>query len=222
MMIMTYAEKNWGDCSNAVAYSLNFVQICYLADNKGWSDFFTSSCNLCERYDVQIKNLQYPKSRFSKKDYYYLDIGYYGVSSNLYNDMVNFGVSEENFKPIYNSDKTLILGYQIVPIHILPPIFDKNYMTEVDVCHKCGCKIYDYSFDSNNDIAYNRLGYPVYITEKALENIKSLNGTFENIDIIISLDLYEYLIKKYPKLECRPVFVGDLKQDREYIRLSKI
>ena len=62
MMTMTYAEKNWGDCSNAVAYSLNFVQICYLADSKGWSDFFTSSCISCERYDVQIKILQYPKS----------------------------------------------------------------------------------------------------------------------------------------------------------------
>ncbi len=219
---MTYAEKMWGDCSNAVAYSLNFVQICYLADSKGWLDFFTSSCNLCERYDIQIKNLQYPKSRFSKKDYYYLDIGYYGVSLNLYNDMIKFGVSEDNFKPIYNSNETLILGYQIVPTHILPPIYDKNYMIEIDECRKCGRKFYEYSDCANSDIAYDKLGYPVYITEKVLENIKSLNGTYENTDTIISLELYEYLIKKYPKLECRPVFVGDLKQDREYIRLCKI
>lgn len=221
MMTMTYAEKNWGDCSNAVAYSLNFVQICYLADSKGWSDFFTSSCSFCERFDVQIENLQYPKSRFSKKDYFYLDIGYYGVSTNLYNDMIEFGVNKNNFKPIYNTDKTLILGYQIVPMNILSPIFDKNYMTEVDVCHKCGSKIYEYFDDSNSDVAYDGLGYPVYITEETLENLKSVNGTFENTDTIISLELYEYLIKKYPKLECRPVFVGDLKQDGEYIRLSK-
>ena len=220
-MTMTYAEKHWGDCSNAVAYSLNFVQICYLSDSKGWYDFFKSSCDVCERYDLQIKSLQYPKSRFSKKDYYYLDVGYYGVSTNLYNDMVEFGVSDENFKPIYNTDKTLVLGYQIVPINILPPIFDNNYMTEVDVCDECGSKIYEYSDDSNNDIAYERLGYPVYINEKTLESVKSLNGTFEKTDTIISLELYEYLIKKYPKLECRPVFVGDLKQDKEYIRLSK-
>ena len=220
-MTMTYAEKHWGDCSNAVAYSLNFVQLCYLADNKGFSDFFTSSCDLCERFDIQMKNLQYPKSRFSKKDYFYLDIGYYGVSANLYNDMIEFGVSDENFKPIYNTDKTLVLGYQIVPINILPPIFDNNYMTEVDVCDECGSKIYEYSDDSNNDIAYERLGYPVYINEKTLESVKSLNGTFEKTDTIISLELYEYLIKKYPKLECRPVFVGDLKQDKEYIRLSE-
>ena len=220
-MTMTYAEKHWGDCSNAVAYSLNFVQICYLADDKGFSDFFTSSCDLCERFDIQMKNLQYPKSRFSKKDYFYLDIGYYGVSANLYNDMIEFGVSDENFKPIYNTNKTLVLGYQIMPINILPPIFDNNYMTEVDVCNKCGSKIYEYLDDANNDIAYERLGYPIYINEETLESVKSLNGTFEKTDTIISLELYEYLIKKYPKLECRPVFVGDLKQDKEYIKLSK-
>lgn len=219
-MRMTFAEKNWGDCSNAVAYSLNFVQLCYLADSKGFSDFFTSSCDSCERYDLQINNLHYPKSRFSKKDYFYLDIGYYGVSTNLYYDMIEFGVSNENFKPIYNTDKTSILGYQIVPINILPPIFVNNCMIEVDVCHKCGGKNYEYSDDAHNDIAYGRLGYPIYITEEALESVKSLNRTFENTDIIISLELYEYLIKKYLKLECRPVFIGDLKQDSEYIRLT--
>ena len=48
----------------------------------------------------------------------------------------------------------------------------------------------------------------------ALKNLKSLNRTFENTDTIISLELYEYLIKKYPKLECRPVFVGDLNEWR--------
>lgn len=222
MRTMTYAEKNWGDCSNAIAYSLNFVQMCYLADSKGWFDFFKSSCSSCERYDVQFENLQYPKSRFSKKDYFYLDIGYYGVSTNLYNDMLEFGVGKDNFKPIYNTDKTLILGYQIVPINILPPIFDNNCMTEVDVCHKCGGRIYEYSDDTNSEMAYDRLGYPLYITEVVSQNLKDINGTFENTDTIISLDLYNYLIKKYPKLECRPVFIGDLKQDREYIRLNII
>lgn len=30
---MTYAEKKWGDCSNAVAYQFNFVKLVY-----GYSD----------------------------------------------------------------------------------------------------------------------------------------------------------------------------------------
>ena len=218
---MTYAEKNWGDCSEAVAYSLNFVQLCYLSDSKGFSDFFTSSCSFCESYDIQTKNLQYSKSRFSKKDYYYLDIGYYGVSFNLYNDMIEFGVKKDNFKPIYNSNGTLILGYQIIPKHILLPIFNVNCMEEIEVCNKCYKKIYEYSDDAKNDIAYNRLGYPIYVTREVLENIKHLNATLESQDPIISLDLYKYLIKKYPKLECRPVFLGDLKQDKEYNRLCQ-
>jgi hypothetical protein len=41
---------------------------------------------------------------------------YYGVSTNLYENMIEFGVSKDNFKPIYNTDNTLVLGYQIIPI----------------------------------------------------------------------------------------------------------
>ncbi len=218
---MAYAEKIWGDCRSAVAYSMNFVQICYLSDSKGFSDFFTSSCDICESYDIQIKSLEYPKSRFSKKDYFYLDIGYYGISNKMYNDIINFGISKDNFKPIYSSNKDIVLGYQIIPQHVLSPVFDVNGMEEYVVCDKCRKSSYEYCDDTQNDIAYNKLGYPIYITKNAFENLEDLNGTFENQDIIISLELYNYLIDKYPKLECRPVFVGNIKQDKEYIRLHK-
>ncbi len=216
---MTYAEKIWGDCRDAIAYSLNFVQICYLANNKGVSDFFTSSCDFCECYDLQTKDLEYPKSNFSKKDYYYLDIGYYGVSEKMYNDIIYFGVSKNNFNPIYNSHQSAILGYQITPQHILPPVFDVNGVEEIKICNKCGKKNYEYFDETKNDIAYNKLGYPLYLTENAFKNLKDINITFEGQDTIISLNLYNYLIKKYPKLECRPVFVGKISQDKEYIRL---
>lgn len=58
--------------------------------------------------------------------------------------------------------------------------------------------------------------------QDALNEIESVNGLYENNDdvVIISLDLYNYLISKYPRLECRPVFIGSVYEDSEYLRLS--
>lgn len=66
---------------------------------------------------------------------------------------------------------------------------------------------------------YNRLGCPVYVSEEAfkkMEDINCLDGEVGSYTVIISLELYNYLLKKYPRLECRPVFIGDVKQDKEY------
>ena len=38
-----------------------------------------------------------------------------------------------------------------------------------------------------------------------------------------SLEIYNYLIEKYPRLECRPVFLGNVKDDDpEYKRLKAL
>ena len=215
---MTFAEKKWGDCSKAVAYNLNFVQMCYLSGSKGHSDFFTSSCKKCEEYDIQIKDLEYPKSSFSKKDYFELQIGGYGVSQKLRDDMIAFGVSEDNFRPIYTAKHKDVLGYQICPVNKLPPIYHYNCQQAVPVCDECGFEIYEYTDDSYSNEVYKHLGYPKYLTKDELKSVGHLSGTYEWNDPIISLELYNYLLKKYPRIECRPVFLGTVYEDKEYIR----
>ncbi len=218
---MTFAEKHWGDCSKAVAYNLNFVQMCYLSGSKGCADFYTSTCKECEGYDIQIKDLEYPKSGFSKKDYFELQTGGYGVSEKLRNDMVSFGVNEENFRPIYTAKHDAVLGYQICPVNRLLSIYHYNSRQIVPVCDKCGAVIYEYSDDICIDNVYTHIGYPLYLSENELIHLGHLSGTFENNDPIISLELYNYLLGKYPRIECRPVFLGTIYEDKEYIRTHR-
>lgn len=215
----TYAEKIWGDCSEAVAYELNFVQMCYASESASWLDYYDVLCDKCNKIK-QRKDFVYPKGSFSKKDYYILDFYCYGVSEKLKQDMISFGVSENIFRPIYSSRGNLVLGYQIVPINILPPIYKENGMSETSCCRQCGRKIYEIKDDLCSTEAYGGLGYPTYITQEALNKIQDVNGLYENNDnVIISLSLYNHLIEKYPRLECRPVFLGSVYNDGEYIRL---
>lgn len=221
--MLTFAEKYWGDCSKAVAYTLNFVQMSYASDSFTWTDYFDSVCPHYEDLSIQIKNFEFPKHSFSKKDYYQLQVGGYGVSQKLMEDMIAFGVEKENFKPIYYSrDHHTILGYSISPIRTLPPICEQNLYKKRCVCKQCQFYIYDI-IDSKSDWdAYNGVGYPDYFSQEALDSLDMIARKTESNDVIISLELYNYLIEKYPRLECRPVFLGNLKtDDREYLRLHK-
>lgn len=218
----TYAEKKWGDCSNAVAYSLNFVQMCYQSGSRNWDDFYTFPCNVCET-PVQFLDFDYPKGSFSKKDYFILDELVYGVSEKLKNDMLKFGISEELFRPIYTKKIDVVLGYQIVPKNILPLTYKENGMYEYSKCEKCGRIQYELYDEIAFMKVYNDMGFPVYITQEALDAMEDINGLGERPenDIIISLELYNYLIEKYPRLECRPVFLGTLYEDNEYLKEKK-
>ena len=213
----TYAEKNWGDCSEAVAYSLNFVQMCYISGD--FSRFFNVVCDECE-HNVQVKSFEYSKGNFSKKDYYILDMLVYGVSEKLKNDMVAFGISEDLFKPIYTKKHDVILGYQIVPKNILPLTYKENGMYEYSRCKKCGKIQYELYDKIAFMKVYHDLGFPVYINQSAFDAMEDVNALGERPgnDVIISLDLYNYLIEKYPRLECRPVLLGSVYEDKEYIK----
>ncbi len=213
----TYAEKNWGDCSEAVAYSLNFVQMCYVSG--AWGRFYDIDCDECE-HDIQVKSFEYPKGSFSKKDYYILDMLVYGVSEKLKNDIITFGISEDLFRPIYTKKHDVVLGYQIVPKNILPLTYKENGMYEYSKCKKCG----NVQYERYNELAfmkvYNDMDFPVYINQDALRKLEHINalGEYPENSVIISLDLYNYLIKKYPRLECRPVYVGSVYEDKEYLK----
>ncbi len=224
---MTFAEKNWGDCSEAVAYELNFVQQCDVYDNETYYDYFVEDCT-CGLKNRQIKNLQFPKGGFSKKDYYDLLIDGLGVSAKMKNSIVSFGVDESIFRPVSTKTNT-ILGYQLVPKTVLPNICEFNDTRAIYTCPKCGEQKFevmyyggDYDIDGDFDRrAYNGVGYPTYICEDVLKIIEreKIVKTREFSNIIISLDLYNYLIKLFPRLECRPVFIGNLKDNKEYKRI---
>ena len=215
----TYAEKHWGDCSNAVAYKLNFVQLCYGYDSDASADFYASKCPHVDDLSIQIRNFETPKSGFSKKDYFQLFSYHMGVSEKMKKDMIAFGVEEENFRPIYTRKHDIVLGWQISPIHILPPIYSLNGGKEIVRCPICDLREIEYSDEVAHWQAYNRLGFPVYISTDVLQQMKPLNGAYEDSRrVIISLDLYNYLLKRYPRIECRPVFLGDVTQDKQYRR----
>lgn len=217
---MTYAEKKWGNCEKAVAYQFNFVKLCYGYSNDCYNDYFYL-CSKCGRPIKQKKDLECPKSSFPKnKDYYLLFTYDSGISKKLRNDMLDFGIEKDNFRPVYARNHNDILGYQVTPKNMLPSITANNAEKQTFYCKKCGVKEFecdDYYFET-----YNRLGCPVYISKEALNKMKHINcldGEVGSYTVIISLELYNYLIEKYPRLECRPVFLGNIKNDPEYIKL---
>lgn len=220
---MTYAEKKWGDCSKAVAYQFNFVKLVYRYSADCYDDYFYM-CPKCKNEIKQKKDYEYPKSSFPKnKDYYLLDTYDSGVSEKLKNDMLEFGIAESNFRPIYSRKHNEILGYQVTPKNILPSITENNAERQIFYCEHCKTKKFEVD-DSYFD-AYNRLGYPVYVSKEAfdkMEHINCLDGEVGSYTVIISLELYNYLIEKYPRLECRPVFIGNVKNDPEYKRLNQL
>lgn len=217
----TYAEKSWGDCSKAVAYSLNFVQLCYGYGNDCYMDYF-ELCPSCGHEIRQIKAYEYPKSGFSKKDYFLLDTYEYGVSDKLKADMITFGVSPGIFKPVYTRKHDAILGWYLVPGTTLPEVYEHNCMTKNVICRDCWYTLYEYDESACTNEVYGGLGYPLYIDEKALSALDSIAKTTEygNRDVLISLDLYNFLIEKYPRLECRPVFLGNIRNDPEFLRVN--
>lgn len=219
---MTYAEKKWGDCSKAVAYQFNFVKLVYRYSADCYDDYFYL-CPKCKNEVEQKKDYEYPKSSFPKnKDYYLLDTYDSGVSEKLKNDLLEFGIAESNFRPIYSRKHNEILGYQVTPKNILPSITENNAERQIFYCEHCKTKKFEVD-DSYFD-AYNRLGYPVYISKEAfdkMEHINCLDGEVGSYTVIISLELYNYLIEKYPRLECRPVFIGNVKNGPEYKRLNQ-
>lgn len=219
---MTYAEKKWGDCSKAVAYQFNFVKLVYRYSADCYDDYFYL-CPKCKNEVEQKKDYEYPKSSFPKnKDYYLLDTYDSGVSEKLKNDMLEFGIAESNFRPIYSRKHNEILGYQVTPKNMLPSITENNAERQIFYCEHCKTKKFEVD-DSYFD-AYNRLGYPVYISKGAFDKMKHINcldGEVGSYTVIISLELYNYLIEKYPRLECRPVIIGNVKNDPEYKRLNQ-
>lgn len=79
---------------------------------------------------------------------------------------------------------------------MLPSITENNAQKQVFYCEECKTKKYE--VDDKYFETYNRLGCPVYVSEEALnkmEHINCLDGEVGSYTVIISLKLYNYLIK---------------------------
>ncbi len=149
--------------------------------------------------------MTHPKGGFSKKDYFQLDIDGFGVSEKLKTHLLEYGLSETLFRPVYTKRHDTVLGYQLIPKTVLPEICEFNNIRALSTYPVCGTKCYenfgyigDYSVDGDFDErAYSGLGYPTYISSEISDiiNREKIVKTVEFSDVIISLDLYNFLIK---------------------------
>ena len=138
-----------------------------------------------------------------------------------FSSILAFGLKESNFRPIYTRSHNAVLGYQLVSDNILSDSTQVNGKYKLSECQECHHVYYEVCDNIHSTEAYNGLGYPIFLTDEACKKLKHINSLYEdNDDIIISCELYDFLIKKYPHLECRPVFAGTVYEDREYLRLS--
>ncbi len=139
------------------------------------------------------------------------------------NEMVAFGISEDNFRPIYTRKHDAVVGYQIVPVNVLPSTDDTNAMKSIEKCPYCGNASHEV-INGNIVHAYKGLCPPEYISEEVfskMTHINKLETEVYSFTVFISLELYNYLIDIYPRMECRPVFIGDVRNDPEYIRVTR-
>ena len=212
----TYAEKNWGSRSDVIAYSLNFVQISYLKHEA--EHYFEMDCQKCGHLGRQKADLTSSKSEMSKKDYYQLSTGGMGVSPKMHADMLEYGISPNCFRPIRNA-KNKILGYQIKPEKVWAALPAENGWSVSSECPNCHFIKYEAKEELESALAYNGLGYPIYLGDATFKDDIVLLEGFD--DILISTKFYHYLMNLYPRIECRPVFPGTIELDPEYIRLTK-
>lgn len=213
----TYAEKHWGDCSGAIAYCLNFVQISYLKSED--EEYYDIDCPICGRLGMQKADLTSSKTEMSKKDYYQLSNGGMGISEKMYMDMLEYGITPNCFRPIRNI-KNGILGYQITPIKRLSALPEENGWHISLKCQNCQHIKYEVNEEMKGLLAYNGLGYPIYLGDTSFEDDLVLLEGFD--DILISTKFYQYLVNLYPRIECRPVFKGTIDFDPEYIKLTEV
>lgn len=135
--------------------------------------------------------------------------------------MIAFGLSEDNFRMIHTRKHDVVLGYQIIADNVLPDMTGVNGKYKFSECYVCHDKCYELHDALQATEAYGGLGYPIYMTEEAYKELQHINCLYEDHDdIIISHSLYDFLIKRYPRMECRPVFIGTVYEDIEYLRLT--
>lgn len=201
MSYMSYIEKKFPlDAKKTVAYRLNFHNIISVKDRK-ITDFGIYSCSSCHHIK-QTVNLTIPKSSL-KKEYGRLSFFGFCVSIECKESLVNTfdDISENDFRPVTAKNGDL-LCYQLTPQHTMEPIYPYNSEIKPYHCNSCGTTFW---IEPINETV-------LYITEQMLNKLSSLNLTFEHTplsqgSIIVTKDVYNFLINKYPKMEFTPILL---------------
>lgn len=199
-------EKRYPNINDAVAFNIAFAPMICTYGSVGWDEILHTKCSRCGLTE-QVSDFLAQKSDCQKKDGAILDIYHYGVSITIRNLLIeNFDITENDFRAIRNK-KGEIVFYQITPQYTMQPLIGENSIKQLKPCSKCGSIQYRIKEFKNEQ------GWPYYyISNEAYSEMHDLNKTFENFDMhipnfIVSRRVYDFLIKKYPRLNFEPLFL---------------
>ena len=192
---------------DAVAYRIHFSSMICTYGSVGWDEIEAIDCERCG-HTIQTGDFLTSRSSCIKKDGAQLDTFYYGVRTEVRDDLINhFDVSERDFRPCRNKIGDIVY-YQITPTHTMLPMASVNDWIELKPCRKCGrtqhrVKSRKAAFDGNDSI---------FISQRGLDDLHDLNCTFEKFhmylpNFIVSKRVYQFFEEYYPRLLFDPIFL---------------
>ena len=196
----------YDNLDEAVAFAISFNTFIYIYNDMCPNDFL-EYCPICGDHKQSRDYLCIPG--MCKVETGIIMPGAYFVSTSLRNELIaRFDITEDDFRPV-KSKRDAILGYQIYPKHVLPPLAEVNGWWEVSDCPICGknCE-YEPIYNDKDEEYY-------YITKEILDEMHDFNVTYERIYKdpmpIISRRVYDFLIERCPRTHYVPFFLKDSK-----------
>ncbi len=200
-------RKKYANIDDAVAFRIAFAPFVYTYGDIAMCEYYNEAASCCGKKEQKADFLT-PRGPCSKMDRGILATYDYGVSIAVRDLLIeNFAdISQDDFRPCRNKTGDIVFC-QITPRHVMQPMAEQLGWQKIEQCDQCGSVQYeDVSF-------HNELGNPYYyITEAALTDLHSLNITYERFmghypRWIISRDVYDFLIERYPRMEFYPMFL---------------
>lgn len=214
----TFVQKFWPDIADkAVAYVPEFTYMVYTPGNETHEKYFKSCCDSTKSLSVHNADFVVSKSNI-KKTCFQLDYFYCGISLDLKEKIMNFGIDdkeEDVFRPIWSKEHNDPIAYSIEPCHSLKPIYKENDYNVETICKKCDV-VWAYK---NNSYGHSKYVYgdPIYIPEDVLDDFHDFNVTHEYFGpggyllrkVIVSKRIHDFILCICPRAEFRPVLVKE-------------
>ncbi len=205
-------ERRYPDIiDKAVAFRIAFIPMLYTYDDVNYYDYAKVVCKECH-YEEQFNDFLAPKGPASKLERAILDTYEYGVSIEVRNLLIeNFDdITEADFRPC-RTKRGEIVFYQVTPTHIMVPMAEELGYEKESTCSKCHRSRYICHYE------YNEKGNEYnYITKEALEDLHSINASAEELgktlfypDYVVSKDVYNFLMERYPRMEFDPLLLKE-------------
>ncbi len=200
-------ENRYSNLEDAVAFVVAFSPMLYTYGSVSLDEIEIETCSRCH-LTKQINDFIAPKSKKTEIERAMLHTWNYGVSIEVRDLLIkNFNdISELDFRPCRNKNKDIVY-YQLTPQHIMKPMAEQLHYRKLKPCKKCGNVQYRYK-EYKNDKGWEYY----YITQIALNDLKSINVTYEHFNmyfpkVVVSRQLYDYLIERYPRMEFNPMYL---------------